>query len=323
MIKKGKILWFVWAGLLVLLFLMSSTDLIIKERKVEVYPISVIIEEDSDSYYINFKKGMDQAAAEFHVDISFITLYASGDQEQQMELVKREIKDGAAAVILAPVNMEETLKALEGLTPGCPILLLGQPPSGGWAAGTVGVDGQETGRLLGEAVVNQTPANVPVCLVCRGLDYGDNAQVYEGMKTVLEEGGYDYRLVEEKDEDGFSQIFQDTDARGTKTFTIVALDVQTLDLAVQYLEETTTDLGRVEGLYGAGSTTPLTRALEKGIVTGMTAYSQFDEGYLSVKLAVEAIRGRTQKQKIQLAPVYLDQDGIRNKTYEKMLYPIE
>ena len=66
MLNKGKILWCIWAGILVLLFLMSSTDLIIKEKKIEVYPISVIIEGDNDDYYVNFKKGMDQAAVEFH-----------------------------------------------------------------------------------------------------------------------------------------------------------------------------------------------------------------------------------------------------------------
>ena len=78
MLNKGKILWCIWAGILVLLFLMSSTDLIIKEKKIEVYPISVIIEGDNDDYYVKFQKGMDQAAADVPSgDVSFITLYAS------------------------------------------------------------------------------------------------------------------------------------------------------------------------------------------------------------------------------------------------------
>ena len=48
MLNKGKILWCIWAGILVLLFLMSSTDLIIKEKEIEVYPVSVIIDGDND-----------------------------------------------------------------------------------------------------------------------------------------------------------------------------------------------------------------------------------------------------------------------------------
>ena len=57
MSNKGKILWCIWAGILVLLFLMSSTDLIIKEKEIEVYPVSVIIDGDNDDYYVNLKKG--------------------------------------------------------------------------------------------------------------------------------------------------------------------------------------------------------------------------------------------------------------------------
>ena len=62
---------------------------------------------------------------------------------------------------------------------------------------------------------------------------------------------------------------------------------------------------------------------DKGIVTGLTAYDQFDEGYLSVKQAVEAIQGTRQKQNTVLEAIYVDEDKLRDKAYEKMLYPIE
>ena len=148
MLNKGKILWCIWAGILILLFLMSSTDLIIKEKKIEVYPISVIIEGDNDDYYVNFKKGMDQAAVEFHGDVSFITLYASDDQAQQMELVKREIRDGTRAVILAPVKTGEAAEELENMNPGCPVILLGQSGDEGGNLDSIGVDGREMCRSI-------------------------------------------------------------------------------------------------------------------------------------------------------------------------------
>lgn len=60
------------------------------------------------------------------------------------------------------------------------------------------MDGREIGRLLGQAAASQAPGDVPVYLFCRGLDYGDSAQVYEGVRTVLDEKGYHYRLIEKK-----------------------------------------------------------------------------------------------------------------------------
>lgn len=322
MVNKGKILWCIWAGILVLLFLMSSTDLIIKEKKIEVYPVSVIIEGDNDDYYVNFKKGMDQAAEEFHADVSFITLYADQDQAQQLELVKREIKDGTRAVILAPVRPEEAVKDLESVS-GCPFILLGQPPDEGKGAAAIGVDGGEVGKLLGEAAAAQIPGDVPVYLFCRGLGYGDNAQVYEGVRTVLDERGLHYRLIENKSRDTFLRAIQETDAAGRGKTAIIALDVQSLDQTVRILEENSRCRRRVAGLYGAGSTTSLLRALDEGIVTGMTAYNQFDEGYLSVKQAVEAIQGRHRRRQLRLAAIYVDKETLGDKKYEKLLYPIE
>ena len=53
--NKGKWMWFLGAGVLVLLFLMSSTDLIIEEKPVEIIPVSILIRRDGDAYYENFR----------------------------------------------------------------------------------------------------------------------------------------------------------------------------------------------------------------------------------------------------------------------------
>ena len=102
--KKELVLWGILCVGLILLYLLSSTDWIIKEKEVEVYPVSLIISDTSDDDYVNFRKGVDQAAVEYNVDVSFITLYEKDNLAQQMELVRREAADGAGAVILEPVD---------------------------------------------------------------------------------------------------------------------------------------------------------------------------------------------------------------------------
>ena len=47
--RNEKMLWLLLGAILVLLFLLSSTDLIIKEEKKRIYPISVIVEDDGDA----------------------------------------------------------------------------------------------------------------------------------------------------------------------------------------------------------------------------------------------------------------------------------
>ena len=87
--RREKMLLCAGAVFLVLLFLMSSTDLIIKERAVQIDSISVILSEDTDDYYQNFRKGMEKAATDLRSDVRLITLYDRKDQDQQVELTTR------------------------------------------------------------------------------------------------------------------------------------------------------------------------------------------------------------------------------------------
>lgn len=323
MSKREKLLWCVYAGILVLLFLMSSTDLIIKERKVEILPISVIIGDASDEYYVNFKKGMEKAAEEFHGDVSFITLYRANDQIQQMDLVQREMRDGAKAVILAPVNQEQTIDGLNAMNPSCPVILLGQPVTSEGVAGVLSLDSYGMGELVARAVADQSPRDVPVYLFTEGLSYGSNGEAYRGVRSVLDSRGFTVHVVEKKSDDAYGQAIKEAGATGGGRITVIALDVKSLDEAAQLLDGDGGDRSHVAGLYGIGSTTSILGGLEKGAINGLAAYNQFDLGYLSVKRAVEAIRGSRHRQQLLLHGVYIDRGNMGDKKYEKMFYPIE
>ena len=92
MAKQEKILWGFFAGILVFLYLLSSTDLIIKEKKTEIYPVSIVIGDTTDDYYVNFRKGVEQAADDYNVDISFITLFEKEFEKKALvEALKRKM----------------------------------------------------------------------------------------------------------------------------------------------------------------------------------------------------------------------------------------
>ncbi len=323
MSKNEKILWAVSACALVLLFLMSSTDLIIKERKVEIYPISVVIEDVNDDYYAGFRKGVDKSALEYHADVSFITLYERNDQEQQMELVNREIKDGAKAVILSPVNQQETVLALDRTGLNSPLVILGSPIPNETMAANVAVDGYEMGKKLGEAAAASQPRENPVYLFTEGLAYGYNLRVYDGVRTSLEEAGFTCKLVERQNEDTFRRIIEEMVYPGSARAAVVALDAPTLRETALILEDSSVYRSHITGLYGVGGTTALLNQLDKGIIQGLVTYNRYDEGYLSVKRAVEAIQGIRQRDQILLETYYIEKSHLRDKEYEKMLYPLD
>ena len=146
MSNREKISWCAGILLLVMLYLLSSTDLIIKEKKREICRISVIIDNVNDNYYGSFRAGMDMAEKKYQADVNFITLYAENDEEQQEELIVREIKDGANAIILAPVREDLAVMKLDEISPGCPVIFLGPTAINSSVACSISVDRYD-GRL--------------------------------------------------------------------------------------------------------------------------------------------------------------------------------
>ena len=344
MTRQEKIIWSLLAGTLVILFLLSSTDLIIKEKKTEIYPVSIIIGNTTDDYYTNFRKGVDTAADEYHVDVNFITLYEKGDAAEQMELLKREIDDGAKAVILVPLKPEECGSILEEMEPDSPVIVMGDMFREDRVKSGISQDYREAGRILGEAIARENTPDKPVLLFTEGLEYGYSGEVYDGLYGVLSQAGFKMRLCEEsgggtesisaeKSETFFRRILEDSGnlgggkkdsgKRGDKETVIAALDVRSLDSAADLLTDSPAYEQYVSGLYGVGSTTKILNQMDRGVIKGLVVSNQFDAGYLSVVKAVEAIKKNGDRERIVLESYYIEKDDLRETRFEKILYPIE
>lgn len=321
--KREKMLLCIGALFLVLLFLMSSTDLIIKERAVQIDSISVILSEDTDDYYQNFRKGMEKAATDLRSDVRLITLYDRKDLDQQIELTAREIRDGAGAVVVEPAEAKGAVMALEGLNPGCPVIFVGASSPSDFVTNSILIDYFEAGHILGEQAAEKCQSGEKICLFTQRMAYNGVQDAYEGICSVLNEKGIQYELYEAKEGNTFRQVIENTVYPGNGQVEVIALDVQSLDQTAGILNESSVYREHVSALYGIGSTTGILKYLDQGIIDGLVTYDQFSQGYLSIKNAVEAIHGSRQKQETLLDPVYLDQKELASGAYEKMLYPME
>lgn len=281
--RREKMLLCAGAVFLVLLFLMSSTDLIIKERAVQIDSISVILSEDTDDYYQNFRKGMEKAATDLRSDVRLITLYDRKDQDQQVELTTREIRDGAGAVVIEPAEEKAAVMALESLNPGCPVIFVSASSPSDFVTDSILIDYFEAGRILGEKAAEKNLPGEKVCLFAQGMAYNGVQDAYEGVCSVLNDQGISYELYVDKEGKAFRKVIENTVYPGTGPVEVVALDVQSLDRTASILNESSVYRDHVSALYGIGSTTGILNLLDQGIIDGLVTYDQFSQGYLSIK----------------------------------------
>lgn len=321
--RREKLLWICYAAVLVLLFLLSSTDLIIKERKTEVYPLSVIIEDTSDENYVNFRKGMDRAAIELNADVSFITLYEENNQQQQLEMMVREQQDGAKAMIVIPVDGETLEEAISQMRPAVPLVLVNSDISSEKAAASVTVDYFEMGEKLAKQVVKRHGSDASIYLF-GGMQENTATRLFEeGIRSVLLDAGSQIVRIEKQDGDTFKRAMEEYGNLKNENMVVIALNQTSLAETASILSEDSQSEARVAGLYGRGTTIPILNYLDRGVISGICVTDDFSAGYLSVKRAVEAVTRRREEEKTLLESYYIEKADLRRTQYEKMLYPIE
>ena len=320
--RKEKLLWLGYGIILVLLFLLSSTDLIIKEEKREIYPISVIVEDTSDINYVNFRKGMEQAAIVRNADISFITLYEAGSASQQQELIAREQQAGASALIVAPAQGGEIPEDLSRLA-DIPVVMVwtGQEPE--QAEALVTTDFAQMGRDMAGQIAQSYDRDIPVYLIGRTLKHEGTESFERTLEEELESRGFTICLSLEEDGNTYRTVLEQAISQEPKGAVIVGLDPDSLREAASVLKSDEKLRSYVRGLYGRGSAQEILEALDRGIIRGICATDEFSAGYLSVCRAVEAVSGQRPQKRTVLDHYYIEKEDLRRPKYETMLYPIE
>ena len=292
---KSIALAVIFLTVLTVLFILSSTDLVFKEKQNKIYHISVIVPNSNAQLWENYRQGLNEAAAYYNADISFVTMYDNGGAKEQCEAVEREIQNGAQAVIICAADSEYTAKHIDEVRHGVPVVALCVDIDSGDVRARVLYDHAETGRQLAAAVVKDVPdindGNIKVIQICgseswqsseiiarefsaaAGCDIYENQTVYNSAQAQ--------RLVAGLCEDGGEYV-------------LLAMDTEETDIMAQSIEELKCS-DRIR-LYSVGISNEVKAYLEKGVVKAAVCSREYPAGYKSIEFAVNLIDGTMKKQ---------------------------
>jgi ribose transport system substrate-binding protein len=303
---------------LVVLFLMCSTDLIIREPERQIYQIAVIIEDVRSDNYSNFRKGMDLAAAELNADVRLITLYEKLDVKEQMDLMDREQQDGTDALIVVPVE-EEQVSARQMTIP---VILMRAGVAEAAGAGNVIVDYEKMGEQLAREILKEQPADVPVYVLTDPAGQSDMDRLFlKGSDAVFQEAGRSVQRILLGEEERFYTMLEQPGAEAQKVV-ILAENQDILTEAAGVVAGSEAVADAVGGLYGRGTTMAILNYLDRGVITGICVTDEFSVGYYSVREAVRALEGAGSVPTV-MESYYIDKKDLRDPAFEKMLFPIE
>lgn len=281
------------------LFLLSSTDLFFEEEREEIYTISVI-QDENDSRYQIYRKGIDQAARTENADIYYETASVRNGKTDYEAAARRAQENGAEAILILASLDEEENDWIREINQRTPVLLMGNIRTSVAGYCKIAVDYRTMGGRLAH-------------LLQEDLGEGERVQIFStqwGNKNVQTACK---ALMEELSENGI----------GFRKCSRVS-EVQEGSAAVLDLDgmEELLDL-KPEGtaLYGLGYNDRIAEALAEGQIEGLVLVNEYDMGYQAVYYTIRRLEGKWQETYVEQESISVRPEDAYGK-YEYVLFPI-
>ena len=306
--KKTIIFWFIYTAILIFLYILSATDLIIKENEAKVYSVSILMDGISGENLENMKKGMDEAAYEYNIDMSFPAIADNITMEGKFKLAEEEIMAGAKAIIIGNRWKIEVAEKIKKNHPQFPVLIVGDAEDEKDKASVL-LNYDNVVKLLTEKMKFAESVNNEICIIAE--DFLNENSLAKELKLKLETMGYKLNLVEGEGPKLEKQL---------KTFTknqtaFITLDKESTARLVKYADDEIR-------IYAIGATEYLLGKLEDGEITGIIAWNEYDMGYFLVEKLLRMLAGKNEQHKDEVEVFYITAEDLKNEDYIKRLYPI-
>lgn len=295
-----------------------------KER--ETY--SVILYQHTDNEWAALTQGVHQAEEDFDLEVNYITMGSEDNGQDQVELIKRELKKNVDGILLAAADSEFLEKELKKIS-GINNLLTVETGAGDGYVKISGDDykmGYELGKKIAEDIKEDedTPAK-EVLIVREYLERDSVALRYEGLTDALSDSKGDFTVKEVARGNGDFSLRLLIETRLVQSgIYVAALDKFCTEEAVAARESKQKRVEKsADGIkvYGIGNTAQIVSNLDSGRLEALVYQNEFNMGYEGI----QAIRSKSQKgynlSEYDIPYKLVTRDTLYEKENERLLFP--
>lgn len=266
----------------------------------EIRRVSVLLDGEGESYWQNFRLGVDKAAREHNVDVRYVYRYDGPTGTAQAEQLRREWEGELDGVILVPVDGEALAEALREAPSGLAVTVAGPALPDAEETCTISASPEEMGRQLADAVADSGTSSCAVILT--GQEGETALRRYRGLEERLQERGVAWRTVMA------SAVEMLPEPNGQP---VVALEPGTTEALCAWGGP----------VYGFGASNSILRSLEEGTAAALVVQSDYDAGYLSLLSVLKALDG-AQPEDQTLDCYTVTAENMFTDPLDQILFPV-
>lgn len=321
--KKRKQTVVILLLLVVLSFLLLLSDTLGREKDKGIYNISIITTGKNSESLMIMKQGIDQAASEMNVNISFVTLSEDNNYTEQIELITREIKNRADAIIISPVDYEKMAEPIESAMKNIPVILIESTVKSEYVLPSISCDNYKLGISLAEEMVSSGKSQSDIAIVKNNLECSSVKERYDGFMSVMNNTQNNCTFWEIS---GDKQTSYHNEAKKlleeNNVDAVVTFDSDMLEGVAQAkrdLSNIDKEKSSIE-IYGTGSTSRIISFLEDKVINATAIQNEFNIGYLAVKTAIYKINGKNINNSA-ISSTVINTKNMYSEENQKLLFP--
>lgn len=321
--RKRKQIVVILLLLVVLSFLLLLSDTLGNKKDKGIYNISIITTGKNSESLMIMKQGIDQAASEMNVNISFVTLSEDNNYIEQTELITREIKNRADAIIISPVDYEKMAEPIENAMKNIPVILIESTVKSERVLPSISCDNYKLGISLAEEMVSNGKDKSNIAIVKNNLECSSVKERYDGFMSVMNntQNNCTFWQISGNKQDVYHNEAKKL-LEGNNVDVIVTFDSDMLEGVAQVKR----DLGSVNKekssieIYGTGSTSRIISFLEDKVINATAIQNEFNIGYLAVKTAKYKINGKNIDNST-ISSTVINTKNMYSEENQKLLFP--
>lgn len=317
MTKRQKLFLCLDIVVLVLLFLISSTDYVWQEKEVQVSNLSVITEWSQDSTDANFAKGAQKSAQLCHADLRYLNQREYAAQQIDLQtLVQRELDNGCQGLLLQCSSQQTAQQIVENIPVGIPVVLYGVCVDVPRVKSVLQINEAQAAEKMVEEVLLQRTKGQTVTLVLQKNSSDLAKQLHLQLEELFLKAGVLCSSVVLNEMAETEALAKGLAAQGGNM--VVSCDVEVLESIAKVCSRNTLDLP----LFGMGWSGEIRKELEKGSIYGILVEDAYMGGYFGVQTLSGFVTGEDLSERNDsIQTVWVTADTLYDRDKEAILFP--
>ncbi|CAM3101052.1 substrate-binding domain-containing protein [Paenibacillus lupini] len=291
--------------------------------------VEIIVTVKAKGQMIDFWKvlitGVEDAAHEFGANVSVIGPPSETEIDVQIKQLEQAIQEKPDAIVMAATDYNRLVPIAEQIVKaGIKLITVDSGINSDDSLSSIATDNIAAGEKAGEEMAKLLPSTDSSKIAIMSFVYGTSSQIerekgvrqwlknntqIEVANTYYSEGQLDIAYNRTKE-----LLSKDPSIKGIVGLnepSTVGAGKAIMDLGLS---------GKVK-LVGFDSSVDEVKLIEGGVLQATIVQKPYNMGYLSVKTAIEAVRGKKIPKQIDTESVIINEDNMYTEQNQKLLFP--